>query len=113
MNCLLFFFEANQIVTAENLHASALSDIATSRELLQRQLQLIRSSRSTMLASDREVNNLPLVAGLAGARKLDPLEVIQSPVSLKKQDRRRAYRRKRSARLNSNQFKCGPPAVEP
>jgi len=30
------FLEANQIVIAENLHASAFSDIATSRELLKR-----------------------------------------------------------------------------
>jgi len=43
-----FFLEANQIVIAENLHASALSDISTSRKLLKRQLQLITSSRSTI-----------------------------------------------------------------
>jgi len=36
-----FFLEANQIVIAENLHASAFSDIAASRELLRRQLPLI------------------------------------------------------------------------
>jgi hypothetical protein len=30
-----------------------------------------------------------------------------------KQERRRAYRRKRSARSKPPQFKCGPPAVEP
>jgi len=33
------FFEANQIVFAENLHTSAISDIARFRELLRRQLQ--------------------------------------------------------------------------
>jgi len=75
------FLEANQIIIAENLHASAFSDIATSRKLLKRQLQLITSSRSTILASGREVYNLPLAAGLAGARRVDPLKVIQSPVS--------------------------------
>ena len=32
------FLKANQIVIAENLHASAFSDIATSQELLRRQL---------------------------------------------------------------------------
>ena len=66
------------------------------------------SSRSSTLGFGREANNLPLVAGLAGARRVGPLKVIQSPVSLIKQERRRAYRRKRYARL-----KCGPPAVEP
>ena len=34
------FLEPNHIVVAEHLHASAFSDIATSRELLSRQLQL-------------------------------------------------------------------------
>ena len=37
---------------------------------------------------------------------VDPLEVIKSPTSLTKQERRCAYRRKRSAHR-------GPPAVEP
>ena len=68
------FLEANQIIVAENLHALTLSDMATSRELLQRQLQLITSLRSTTFASDRELNNLPLAAGLAGARRVDPLK---------------------------------------
>ena len=40
------FSEANQIVIVDNLHASAFSDIATSRELLRYQLQLIISPRS-------------------------------------------------------------------
>ena len=107
------FLEAHQIIVTENLHALTFSDIATSRELLRHQLQLITSSRSATLVSDREVNNLPLAAGLAGARRVDPLKVIHSPVSLTKQERRRAYRRKRNARLKSHPFKCGPPAVEP
>ena len=98
------FLEANQIVIAENLDALTFSDIATSRELLKRQLPLITSSSSTTLASDREVNNLPLTAGLEGARRMDPLKVIQSPVSLTRQERRRACRRKRNARLNSPPF---------
>ena len=76
--------EAKQIVVAENLHALTFSDFATFRELLKRQLQLITSSSSTTLASDREVNNLPLAAGLAGARRVDPLKVIQSLVLLTK-----------------------------
>ena len=59
------------------------------------------------------MNNLPLAAGLAGARRVDPHKVIHSPVSLTKQERRRAYRRKRNARLKSHPFKSGPPAVEP
>ena len=88
------FFEANQIVIAENLHSLTFSDIATPRELLRRQLQLITSSRSTTLAPGREVNNLPLEACLAGARRVDPIQVIKSPVSLTKQERRRAHRRK-------------------
>jgi hypothetical protein len=71
------FLEANQTVIAVNLHALTFSDIATSRKLLQRQLQLITSLRPTTLASDGEVNNLPLAAGLAGARRVDPLKVIQ------------------------------------
>jgi hypothetical protein len=41
------FLEANQIVIAENLHTLTLSDIATSRELLRRQLQIITSLHST------------------------------------------------------------------
>ena len=89
------FLEAKQIVIEENLHASTFSDIATSRDLLQRQLHLITSSRSTILSSATEMNNLPLAAGLAGARRVDPLKVVQSPVSITKQERRRAYRRKR------------------
>jgi len=56
---------------------------------------------------------LSLAAGLAGTKRVDPLEVIQSPVSLTKQERRRAYRRKRSGRIKSPPFKCGPSAVEP
>jgi len=32
-----------------------------------------------------------LAAGLAGARRMDPLQIIKSPVSLTKQERRRAY----------------------
>jgi len=60
------------------------------------------------------VNNLPFESeGLASARRVDPLEVIPSPKSATKQERRRAYCRKRSGRLQSPQFKCGPPAVEP
>ena len=58
------------------------------------------------------MDNLPLAAGLAGARRVDPLKVIQSPVSLPKQEHRRAYRRKQYARLKSPAFRCGPPAVE-
>jgi len=107
------FSEAIQIVIAENLPASVFSDIATSRELLRRRLQLITSSRSTILASGREVNNLPLAAGLAGARRVDPLTIIPSQTSVTKHERRRAYCRKRSTRLKSSPFKCGPPAVEP
>ena len=85
------FLEANQIVISKNLHASAFYDIATSRDLLQRQLYLVTSLRSTILASGTGMNNLPLKsAGLAGARRVDPLKVIQSSVLLTKQERRRA-----------------------
>ena len=108
------FLEANQIVIVKKLHASPFSNIATSRELLIRQLQLITSSLSSILSYDKEVNNLPLEsAGLAGARRMDPLEVIKSPISLTKQERRCAYRRKRSACFISPPFKCDPPVVEP
>jgi len=66
------------------------------------------------LFSDRELNNLPFEsAGLAAARRVDPLEVIQSPTSLTKQERRRAYRRKRSARLKSPEFKCDSLSLHP
>ena len=85
------FLVANYIAIAENLHAVTFSDIATSRDLLQRQLHLITSSRSTILDSGTEMNNLSMAAGLAGARRVDTLKVIQSPVSLTKQERRRAY----------------------
>ena len=52
--------------------------------------------------------------GLAGARRVDPLRVIPSPTSVTKQERRRAYHRKRSsAHLNFPQFKCDPSTVEP
>ena len=88
------FLEANQTIAADNLHALTFSYIATSQELLRRHLQLITSLRSTILASGREVNKLPLATGLAGARRMDLLKVIQSPVSLTKQECRRAYRRK-------------------
>ena len=66
--------EANWIIVADNLHALTFSDIATSR-----QLQIITSSRSNILSSCT-------------------LEVIPSPKSAIKQERRRAYRRKRSSR---------------
>ena len=64
------FLEANQIVLAENLHALTISDIALYRDLLRRQLQLITSSCLTILASGTEMNNLPLAAGLTGARRV-------------------------------------------
>ena len=102
-----FFLETSQIVIAKNLHALTFSDIATFRDLFQRQLHLITSLRSTILAPGTEMNNLSLAAGLACARRVDPLKVIQSPVSLTKQERRRAYRRKRSACLKFSPFKCG------
>ena len=110
--------EANQIVIAEILYSSAFSDIAISRTLLRRQLQIIRSSHSTILSSDRVMNNLPFEpVDLAGARRVDLLQVIPSHTSVAKLERRRAYQysycRKCSARLQSSQFKCGPPAVEP
>jgi len=99
--------KANQIILADNLHALAFFLIAIMRTLLRHRRQVITSSRSNILFSDREVNNLPFEsAGLPGA-------VISSPKWAKKQERRRAYCRKRSARTNSPQFKCGPAAVEP
>jgi len=61
------------------------------------------------------MNNLPFEsAGLTCARKVDPLEVIPSQTSaVTMQERRRGYRRYRSARLNFPQLECGPPTVEP
>ena len=60
------------------------------------------------------MNNLPYEsAGLAGVRKVDSLKVILSQTSVIKQECRRAYRRKRSERIQSPPFKYGPPAVEP
>jgi len=106
-------FEANQILIAEILPASALSGIATSRKILKRQLQLIISSCSTILAFGRDMNNLPLATGLAGARRVDRIEVTKSPVSSKQQERRHAYRHKRSALIKFPPFKCGPSAVDP
>jgi phage FluMu protein gp41 len=47
------FLEANQIVIAEDLHTLTFSDIATSRELLRRQVQIITSLRSNILSSDK------------------------------------------------------------
>ena len=79
------FLEANQIVIAENIHSPDFSDITISRD----QLQLIISSQSSILSSDKEFNNLPFEsASLAGARRVVPLEVIQSLISSKKQERR-------------------------
>jgi len=108
-------FKANKIVIAENLYASAFSDIAKSKALLKRRFQLLTSPRSTILSSARVMNNLPFEsAGLAGARRMDPLQNVPSQASITKQERRRAYRRKSSARLKSLPFKCAsPPAVEP
>ena len=42
------FSEANQVVIEDNLHASTFSDIATLRELLRYQLQVITSWRSKL-----------------------------------------------------------------
>ena len=110
---LNLFLEANQIVIAENLYASAFSDNAKSRALIRRQIQLTTSLRSSILSSGRELHNMPFEsARLAGTRRADPLEIIQSPISVTKQERRRAYHRKRSACLRFPQFKCGLPAVE-
>jgi len=97
---LNFLFEAKQIVIAEKVHVFAFSDIATSRKLLCHQLQLITSSRSSILSPVRELNNLLFESvDLAGARRLDSLELIQSPTKSTKQERRRAYLRKRNTRL--------------
>ena len=57
----------------ENLHALTFSDIATSPETLRCQLQIITSSRSNILS-------------------IGTLEVILSPKSAIKQERRRVYR---------------------
>ena len=66
------------------------------------------------MSFDREFNHLQFEsAGLAGARRVDPLEVIQSHASVIKQELRCAYRHKCSARLQSAKLKCGPLAVEP
>jgi len=86
--------DATQIINADYLHASTFSKTTISRELLRHQPQVITSSPSNILSSGT-------------------LEVISSPKSATKQERRHAYRRKRSARLNSPPFKCGPSAVEP
>jgi len=60
------------------------------------------------------MSNLPIEsAGLACVRRLNPLKVIQSHSPVTKQDRRPSYRRKFSARLQSSQFKCGLPVIEP
>ena len=69
------FLEVNQIVIAENLHALTFFAIATFRDLLQRQLQLITSSRSTILTSGTEMNNFPLAAALTCARRVGPLQI--------------------------------------
>jgi hypothetical protein len=67
-----------------------------------------------MLSSGKEVNNLPYEsAGLAGSRRVYSLKVIPFQTSVTKQKRRRAYRRKRSARSRIPSMKYGPPAVEP
>ena len=104
MDCLICFWKLLRFVIAKNLHALTFSDIATFSDLLQRQLELITSSCSIILASGTEMNTLSLAAGLAGARRVDPLRVIESPVSLTKQERKRAYRRKRYTRLKSPPF---------
>ena len=68
----LIFLKPNQIVVAENLNASAFFDIATSQELVRHQLQLIASTHSLILSSDRELHNLSFESvGLAGARRVD------------------------------------------
>ena len=65
------------------------------------------------MSSDRDLNNLPFESpGLPGAKRVDSLDIIQFPISLTKQERKRAYRRKRFACLKSPKFKCGPPTVE-
>ena len=63
------FLEANQIVIVDYLHASAFSDIAKSQGLFRHQLELITSSGSTIISSDRVLNNLPFESvGLAGVK---------------------------------------------
>ena len=100
-------FKANQIVISDNLHASTSSETAKSRKLLSHQLQVITSLPSNILSTGRELYNFSFEsAGLAGARRVETLKIIQSPMSATQQERRRAYRRKRNARR-------GPPAVEP
>ena len=104
---------ANQIVIAENSHASVFSHIATSRELLRRQLGIIKSSRPTILASGREVNNLPLAARLAGVRRVDPLTVIPSQTSVTIQELRRVIVVNVLHVSNILHLNVVPPGVEP
>jgi len=61
------FLETDQIVIADNLHASVFSDIATSQELLKHQLQIITFSHFlTILGSGKDVKYLPFEsAGVA------------------------------------------------
>jgi len=100
------FLEANQIIGAEKLHASAFPEIVKFQELLERQLRVITFSRSLILFTGRELHNFPLdSAGLSGARRVDPLKVIRSLISATHQVCRHAYKRKRIARH-------GLPAVE-
>jgi len=49
------FLGANQIVIAENIHASAFSEITKSRELFRRQVQVVTSSRLSILFTGREL----------------------------------------------------------
>jgi len=87
------FLEAYEIVIAENLHASAFSEIAKSRTLLRRQLQVITSSRSSIFSNGRELHSLPFESvDIACARRVDPLEIIQSHMLATQQERRLAYR---------------------
>ena len=110
LDCLIYLWKLIRLLLRKTyMHVLAFSDIATSRELLRRQFQLITFSRSSILSSGT-------------------YEVISSPKSATKQERRCTYRRKRSVRLNFPQFtyrrkrsarpnfpqfKCGPRAVEP
>ena len=66
-----------KLLLQKNLHALAFSEIVKSRERLGHQLQVVTSSRSSILFTARELHNLPFESsGLAGARRMDPLEVI-------------------------------------
>ena len=108
--------EARNIVLEEKLQGVIFTEILTAQLCYYRNSKWFLPLAVIVVLKLIFLNKLLFdSAGSAGAERVDPLKVILNSISISKQERRRAYRRKRNARQNSEKikYKRGPPAKEP